>query len=318
MRHVVIGAGGFVGRRLAAALRRQGREVVGFGRSPGAAGGDVIGDIRNADDLARLQLRETDIIYNLAANTMASGPPRRDQENWYAEVNIGGVANLSAAMRAGGARRLIHFSTDMVYGPPLRSPVAPDHPKNPLGPYGRTKLEGERLIFSACDAGDLQATVFRPRFISGPGRLGTLGLLFRFIRAGAPAPMIGAGRNHYQMVSVDDCVRAAVAAADHDCPTGAFNLGSADPRTMRELLAATIRRAGTRSFPLPIPAAAVKTALSALDAVGLTVLHPEQFLAADADFVLDTTSTRVVLGWTAQDDDLATIVAAYDAFAAQA
>jgi nucleoside-diphosphate-sugar epimerase len=316
VRHVVIGSEGFVGRRLTAALRAEGRAVVGFSRS--AAGpGDVAGDLRRPDDLRRLELGPDDVVYLLAANTMAGGPPRRDAERWYAEVNVDGTAGVLAAMRAGGAGRLVFFSTDMTYGRPLRLPVTPDHPQNPLGPYGRTKLAAERLIFAACADGGLSATVFRPRLIVGPGRLGALGVLFRFIRAGLPAPMIGGGGNRYQMVSVNDCVRAAVAAVDAGCPVGAFNLGSDNPRPMRDIVKAIIRRAGTRSFPLPTPAFAVKAALRALDAIGLTVLQPEQVAAADADFVLSTAETTAALGWRPQDDDLAAVLSAYDDFAAR-
>jgi dTDP-glucose 4,6-dehydratase len=65
-------------------------------------------------------------------------------------------------MLVAGARYLVFFSTDMTYGIPTVFPVSPSHPQNPLGPYGRSKLEAERRIMIAARGG-ISATIFRPR-----------------------------------------------------------------------------------------------------------------------------------------------------------
>jgi nucleoside-diphosphate-sugar epimerase len=64
-------------------------------------------------------------------------------------------------------------------------------------------MRAEALIRAASAEG-IDATIFRPRLITGPGRLGILERLFRLIRAGLPVPLIGGGNNRYQMVSVQD------------------------------------------------------------------------------------------------------------------
>lgn len=312
VRHVVIGCGGFVGRHLVAALRAAGKPVLAFGRT--AAGPDAVaGDIRIAADLDRLGLRPDDIVHHLAARHYADGAPRTGQDAWFDAINVEGTRLLLAAMRRAGTTRLVFFSTDMTYGLPRTRPVGADHPLEPLGPYGRSKVRAESLIRTAADEG-LRATILRPRFITGPGRLGTLAILFGLIRRGLPVPMFGGGTNRYQMISVDDCVRAALAAAEAGCPPGPFNLGSSHPRTVRDILTAVIRHAGSRSFLIPTPAPLVKTALATLHWAGRTVLYPEQYLGADADFYFDTEPTEASLRWVAQDDDLDTMRRAYDAF----
>jgi dTDP-glucose 4,6-dehydratase len=209
-------------------------------------------------------------------------------------------------MQARGAARLIFFSTDMSYGRPKQTPVPVDHPQSPVGPYGRSKLEAEALLRRGAKEFGLSATIFRPRLISGRGRLGILSKLFALIARGLPVPMIGSGRNRYQMIAVEDCAAAALRAADLDCPRGAFNLGSKDPPMVRDLLAALIARAGSRSMLIPTPGSAVKATLSFLDLVGLTLLYPEQYEIADLDYVLDTSLTTSTFGWepTRRDEDI--------------
>ena len=190
--------------------------------------------------------------------------------------------------------------------------MPPDHPQNPLGPYGRSKYAAEKILLAT---ESIRATIFRPRLITGPGRLGILGKLFTLIKAGLPVPMIGSGTNRYQMVGVRDCARAAILAMAAGCPSGPFNLGSAEPPTTRELLQKIIEHAKSHSRLIPLPAGLLKPVLGAMDAVGLTLLFPEQFGIADIDILLDTSETRRVLGWAPLRGDVDMMNAAYDAFA---
>lgn len=318
MRHVITGGSGFTGQALIAQLAKRGEEVVIFDLAPPSQPSDqrlatfIAGDVTRRDDFDRMALRPDDIVYHLAARQFASGVPARGRDEWFAEVNVAGTETLLNAMRKAGAHRLIFFSTDMTYGIPTKCPVPPNHAQNPLGPYGKSKLEAERRIRAA---DGIQATIFRPRLITGRGRLGILAQLFKLIRAGLPVPMIGSGKNRYQMVGVDDCARAAILAVEKDCPPGPFNLGSSTPPTTRRLLQSIISHAGSRSILIPVPAPPLKALLGALDRIGLTLLYPEQFSIADVDILLDTSDTERVLGWRPLRDDVEMMNAAYDAFA---
>jgi dTDP-glucose 4,6-dehydratase len=320
VRHVVTGSSGFVGRFLVSALLGQGKAVVNYDLvddamdRPQAAAGDrtfVAGDIRRAKDLDQLGLGPKDVVYHLAARQFTSAVPLAGRDRWFAEVNVEGTRALLEAMRRGGAHRLVFVSTDMTYGLPRHLPVAPDHPQRPLGPYGASKVAAEALIRAAPD---LSATIFRPRLITGAGRLGILSRLFELIRLGLPVPMIGRGDNRYQMISVQDCVLAMQLAVDKGCPQGPFNLGSQSPPTTAELLRALIAHAKSRSVLMPVPSGLLKPVLHALDRAGLTLLYPEQFNIAGADILLDTTTTRDVLGWVPSVGDIVAMKQAYDVF----
>ena len=307
-RHIVTGGAGFVGTRLVEALCARGEHVTVFDlAAPAVGGADFIpGNVQHPGDLARLGLGPGDIVHHLAARQFHGAVPRRNRDSWFAAVNTAGTRNLLSAMSAGGATRMVFFSTDMTYGRPQMSPVAPGHPQVPIGPYGRSKFAAEQLIARAAEDFGVQATVFRPRLIAGAGRLGILARLFQLVAWHLPVPMIGSGRNRYQMIAVEDCVAAALRAVDRGFPAGPFNLGSEAPPTVRALLASLIDRAGSRSVLLPTPATAVQSVLSGLDLAGLTLLYPEQFAIADSDYVLDTEATQHALGWTParRDEDI--------------
>jgi nucleoside-diphosphate-sugar epimerase len=320
MRHVITGGSGFTGRYLANFLLRRGDDVVLFDRRPPSFDHTAVfiqGDATVAGDLDRIGLRPGDVVYHLAARQFADAVPRVNRTAWFEAVNVAGTREVLAAMARGGANKLVFFSTDMTYGVPQSTPVAPSHPQRPIGPYGTSKMRAEALIRAARKEG-IAATIFRPRLITGPGRLGILERLFRLIRAGLPVPLIGRGANRYQMVSVEDCVTAAARAVDRGCPPGPFNLGSASPPTTRMLLEAVIQHANSRSVLIPVSAAPLKATLAALDFAGLTLMYPEQFGIADLDILLDTSATRSELGWEPSIDDVAAMTAAYDAFVANA
>jgi nucleoside-diphosphate-sugar epimerase len=195
-------------------------------------------------------------------------------------------------MEISGAFRLFFFSTDMTYGIPTVCPVRPDHPQPPpSGPYGRSKKQAERIIRAGTG---VRASIFRPCLITRPGRLGVLGKLFRLIQKNLPVPMIGSGTNRYQIVGVEDCARAALLGVKAGCPPGPLNLGSATPPTTRQFLLEIIRHASSRSVLLPYSHSLLRPLASALDAVGVSLLYPEQF---QLDTLFDTSKANHVLGW---------------------
>ena len=323
MRHVIIGGSGFTGTALCEALvkRAQRPLVLDLRPLPGhlASCVDFIqGDTTDACSLASLRLAPDDAVYQLAARQFHGPVPFRRRQAWFDAVNVLGVRATLSAMAEAGTSKLVFFSTDMTYGRPLQSPVPSTHPQTPIGHYGRSKLAAERLLLEAVRSQRFRVTIFRPRLIAGTGRLGILAKLFHLIRWGAPVPMIGTGKNRYQLVAVEDCVQAALTAVEANCPTGPFNLGSADPPNVKTLLGSIISRAGSKSRLLATPASLVQLALAALDAAGLTLLYPEQFAIADSDFVLDTSRTVQELGWAPASKDEDVIWDAYTHFCATA
>ena len=259
MKHIIVGGDGFVGHRLAADLHVLGEEVlVADVQQSAHKVYDHVAfhafDITEPDSVAALPIEPDDVVYNMAARMLSPILPRPQRRDFFWPVNTDGVAHLLDAMEQRGCNRLVHFTTDMVYGYSKMVPQTEEHPTEPLGPYGESKLVTEDMC-RAYRAKGMRISVFRPRLIIGPGRLGILIKLFKLVDAGLPVPMIGGGRNPYQFISVYDCASAAVCAWRAGIPNGEYNIGSDDPPSVRVLLKRLIEEAESRSFVLPTPGA---------------------------------------------------------------
>lgn len=315
MKHVIIGGDGFVGRQLTEDLLRLGEPVLvaDINKSPHAIYDKapfVHLDITGRASVEALPLNPDDVIYNLSARMLSPILPHAKRRDWFWPVNATGVAHLLSVMQAKGCKNLVHFTTDMVYGRAQTIPQTEEHPTRPLGPYGDSKLVTEEMC-EQYRAQGMRISIFRPRLIIGPGRLGILSKLFKLIDLNLPVPMIGGGKNPYQFVSVYDCASACICAWRAGFPNEAYNLGSDDPPPVRTLLGRLIREAGSWSVLVPTPAPLVKAALSTLDTCNAPLMDPEQFLIADEFCVLDCSKAKREIGWRPLYGDEDMLIAAY-------
>lgn len=176
MRVLVTGSTGFVGRALMGALTEAGHEAAGFSRraAPGSLQGDLL-DIASLDQA--LADMKPELVYHLAAQTDLKGPA----EKGYA-ANVEGVANLlDAVARAPSVCRVVWASSQLVYTPG-KSPPSDEH-FEPVGGYGESKAEGERLVRSR-DGGGKEWVIFRSTTIWGPGMSDHYAGILRLIRRG--------------------------------------------------------------------------------------------------------------------------------------
>ena len=64
----------------------------------------------------------------------------------YYQNNVATTINVLEAMRHASVNNFVFSSTCAVYGNPERVPITEDLPKNPVSPYGRTKLMVEQIL----------------------------------------------------------------------------------------------------------------------------------------------------------------------------
>lgn len=135
MKVLITGAAGQVGRALvdsspaAAHLNSMSHQQLDIGDAE--AVGSCVRELR------------PDIIINAAAYTAVD---RAEAEaNLARRINTEGARNLATAARDVGAR-LIHISTDFVFGGNSSTPYRPDSPTGPLNVYGLTKRDGEDAV----------------------------------------------------------------------------------------------------------------------------------------------------------------------------
>jgi dTDP-glucose 4,6-dehydratase len=315
MTHIIIGGDGFVGRYLARDLKQLGEKVLVAditNRHKSVYEGVPFTylDVTDPTGFNVLKVGPDDFVYNLSAKMLSPIMPRAKRHDFFYPVNTYGTRNILEWMRRNGANKLVHYTTDMVYGHTLTSPQTEDFPAEPLGEYGMSKLETEYMCQAYRELG-FNISIFRPRLIIGPGRLGILEKLFRLIDWHLPVPMIGPGRNPYQFVSVFDCADAARLAWQAGFPNSVYNLGSDTPPSVRDLLTSLIKAAGSHSVLVPTPGGLVKSALDFLDFLNVPLMDPEQYLIADEDCLLDCSKAKREIGWVPKyrDDDM--LIAAY-------
>jgi UDP-glucose 4-epimerase len=148
---LVVGGAGYIGSHAVRSLQQAGHDVWTFdnlsqGHAEAVPGGRLIrGDLADRAALeAALRSHGIDAVMHFAAS--ASVPESVTDPAKYYQNNLVGTLNLLDAMRAVGVMKIVFSSTAAVYGIPRTVPIPEDSPKDPINPYGFTKLAMERAL----------------------------------------------------------------------------------------------------------------------------------------------------------------------------
>lgn len=146
---LVVGGAGYIGSHAARALRRVGHDVIVFdnlstGHEFLAAGFELVrGDVLDEEALARV-LPRVDAIMHFAAHAYVGESVTNPKKYFHNNVE-GGLSLLNAALAA-GVKRIIFSSTCAVYGEPAKVPIEESTPRQPVNPYGMSKLFFEQAL----------------------------------------------------------------------------------------------------------------------------------------------------------------------------
>ena len=139
-------------------------------------------------------------------------------------------------------------------------------------------------------------------------------MFYDWARDGRNFPMIGSGRNRYQLLDVED-----LCAAIHLCITGdagkvndVFNIGASDFTTMREDYQAVLDRAGFGKRIIPLPAAPVIWALRLLEFLRLSPLYKWIYETACEDSWVAIDKARHILGFRPRYSNKQALVRNYE------
>lgn len=235
---------------------------------------------------------------------------------WYYQQNVGGLANLVAAMEAVGVATLIFSSSAAVYGMPHLDVVTEDSPTEPINPYGRTKLVGEWLVADAVRAWGLKAVSLRYFNVAGagwpdlgdPAILNLVPMVLDRLAGGNPPVIFGEdyatpdGTCVRDYIHVGDLADAHIAALRHLEKSGdegegehsIFNVGTGSGASVREVIEEIGRVSGLDTTP----------------EIGPRRSGDPDRLVGSADRIAD------VLGWTASNGLHEIIQSAWDAWQA--
>lgn len=247
-RILVTGSSGLVGSALSKALIAEGYDVKGLDlRSEDPA---ARGDVRDADQV-RHRLGDCDGIVHLAAVSRVIAGERDPDLCWL--TNVDALQALIAVAKDAPRRPwLVFASSREVYGQPVALPVDEDCVLAPVNIYGRSKVEGERLIEQA-RADGMRACTIRLSNVFGSVSDHRDRVVPAFARAAATGRDLRVdGRNHtFDFTHISDVTAGIMALARHmlegTAPPPPIHFVSGVATTLGELAEAAVAIAGSRS-----------------------------------------------------------------------
>jgi len=287
MRVLVTGGSGFVGAHVCALLTSKGHVALSYDQGSAKApdwlknirtrhgmSDVIIGDILDTKLLAQ-SIRDfrAEVLIHLAA--MPGVAEAEQNPGPYLRVNVEGVESVLEACASEGLARIVHASSSSVYGHSIGQ-INENHPLNPIGQYGQTKMMGEERIRLASKRGGMHARILRPFTVIGPlGRPDMAAWRFsESIMSGNRVRLhVGSGRD---FTSVQDVATAFVLAAEQPwdgCET--YNIGAGEYHTAAELAELLAKELG-----LPLHA----------EEAGLPLFMPKETWA-------DSSSASQRIGW---------------------
>jgi UDP-glucose-4-epimerase GalE len=178
MRVLVVGGAGYIGSHTARAVTQHGHEPIildslSTGHRQFASKFTLIeADIRDGRAV-REALRNVDAIMHFAAHAYVSesvGNPRK-----YFDNNMrGGLTLLDAALDT-RVRHFVFSSSCTVYGVPAEIPIREGHNRQPISPYGRTKVAFEYALEDYARAYGLKVAILRYFNAAGADDSGEIG-----------------------------------------------------------------------------------------------------------------------------------------------
>jgi len=171
---LITGINGFVGKHLSSFLSYKSKEVYGFDRSGSQNNKSKVFqiDILNRNEVFNLIKKiKPNSIFHLAAQSSVKNSWQNPEKTM--QVNVLGTKNLLDAVISAGLTkscRILVVSSAEIYGLPKEIPMKEDHQLNPISPYGKSRLQQEKLIQEYIRKYNLNIIIARSFPHTGPGQ----------------------------------------------------------------------------------------------------------------------------------------------------
>ncbi len=293
---LVTGGAGFLGINLIRYLDAKGYrlaslDLVEFAYPERGRVEVIMGDIRD-EAAVELAMQGVDAVVHAAA-ALPLYPPHEIYT-----TDVEGTRMVLEVARQHGVERVVHISSTAVYGIPDHHPLVETDRLQGVGPYGQAKIQAEMIALEYRAKG-MVVPIIRPKSFVGPERLGVFTVLYDWALDGRNFPLIGNGRNRYQLLDVEDLCEAIwlCLTLPADRANDTFNVGAAEFATMREDYQAVLDAAGHGKRVVPFPAAPAIWGLRLLEALRVSPLYKWVYETAAKDSFVSIDKARQQLGW---------------------
>ena len=263
MNFLVTGGAGFIGSCVVKLLLEEKHKVTVIDNLSSGKLENLI-DFQNKIDFHNLDVRDfekikplaskSDGIFNFAALTNVLESFTKQDE--YSTVNVKGTQNiLDIAKRFD--LKVVFASSAAVYGDAKKIPIKEDTERNPLNPYGQTKLKGEYLCEKYSQIGT-RVTVLRFFNVYGKGQnpayAGVISKFLENISNGKQPIIYGDGTQTRDFVFVDDVAKANLLAMNNNSYGKFINIGTGIKTSIRELAEMIIKISKQNIKPIYVDA----------------------------------------------------------------
>jgi UDP-glucose 4-epimerase len=263
---VVTGAAGYIGGEVALLLRDAGHTVIGIDRRPcpqhlkDTFSQFVQADFDSDESFKKIIEAQPETVVHCAGTSLV-GPSIKYPSDYYHNNVVKTLNLLNILINALPRTRLIFSSSAAVYGEPIMNPCHEVDPKEPVSPYGESKLMIEQILSSYHRAYGLDYVAFRyfnacgadsqVRHGQEPGATHIIARVLESIRDEQEFVLNGIdyptpdGTCVRDYVHVEDIARAHVLALDRRVEPGVYNLGTSQGISNREIIDTAQQATGT-------------------------------------------------------------------------
>ena len=255
MKFVITGGAGFIGSHIAKHLVEKNHDVtvidnLSRGRLENLSKIKEEIVFRKMDILDFDSLKEvifnSDGIFHQAALT--SVPESFTQKEKYHNVNVKGTENIFKLAKE-FRKKVVYASSSSIYGNTTTIPIHENSEKNPINPYGVTKLDDEKLAKKYHNLG-LSVIGLRYFNVYGIGQTNDYaGVITKFIdqiNLNKSPIIFGDGTHTRDFISVEDIAKANLLSMESNTDFSFLNIGTGISTSIKELAEIMIELSGKK------------------------------------------------------------------------
>jgi nucleoside-diphosphate-sugar epimerase len=308
---LVTGGCGFLGVHLARYFLKRKYKVILLDTASQTAK-DLVGKVSviNADirDYENLETAFKNVDYVVHA---AAALPIHHDRNYIFDVNVNGTKQVLKSALKNKVKKLVFISTTAMYGVPRTLPEKETDAIYPIGHYGESKAQAEKICLEYNKKG-LPVNILRPKSFLGPERLGVFTIWFEAIYNNRPVFILGNGNNLYQLLEVVDLCHAIENALTTNIKGEIFNIGAEKFGTWRQDLGALITHAKSKSKIVSLPVIPTQIALSILEMLNLSPLVAWHYKTFPVDSFVSIEKAKKKIGYKATKSNQDILIESYD------